>query len=140
MLAFHGGGGSASDMSGLTHFNSVADQNDFIVVYPDGYQQHWSDGRGSSPADRDGVDDLAFINALLDKLEATLKIDPARIYAAGMSDGGFFSARLGCELSSRIAAIGVVAATMATGLRLRTCPGCRPHRPSRANENHGIPG
>jgi polyhydroxybutyrate depolymerase len=66
VLCFHGG--SAAGTSALTHFDSVADAQGFIVVYPDGYQHHWADGRGTSPAEHDGVDDLAFINALLDQL------------------------------------------------------------------------
>jgi polyhydroxybutyrate depolymerase len=133
VLCFHGGGGSGVGMNGLTHFNSVADQYGFIVVYPDGYQKHWADGRGTSPAEHDGVDDLAFINALLDQLTASVKADTQRIYATGISNGGFFSARLGCELSSRIAAIGVVAATLATN----EAAGCAPPRPVSMTLIHG---
>ncbi len=68
VLVFHGGGGSGQSMNGLTNFNVLADEKDFIVVYPDGYQRHWGDGRGTSPSERDGVDDVAFISALIDHL------------------------------------------------------------------------
>ena len=125
VLAFHGGGGTGKSMDGLTHFNRVADEKNFIVVYPDGYQKHWGDGRGTSPSERDGVDDVAFISALIDTLSTQYHIDPKRVYATGISNGGFFSQRLGCQLATKIAAIAVVAATMPLNLAQT----CQPGRP-----------
>jgi len=133
VLAFHGGGGRARGMATLTHFDDIADERGFIVVYPEGVNHRWADGRGTTAPDRTGVDDVAFVAALLDRLEGDLAIDPARIYATGMSNGGFMAERLGCLLSGRIAAIAPVAATMGEPLAAR----CKPQRPLPVMLIHG---
>jgi polyhydroxybutyrate depolymerase len=120
VLVFHGGGGRASQMAGLTGFDALADQQRFIVAYPDGVGRHWNDGRGRSTAD-----DVGFIRALLDELEHSYPIDARRVYATGISNGGFFSNRLACDLADRFAAIASVAATMPEPLAGE----CRPSRP-----------
>jgi polyhydroxybutyrate depolymerase len=120
VLVFHGGGGRASQMAGFTGFDAPADREQFIVAYPDGIGRHWNDGRGRSQAD-----DVGFIRALLDELERSYPIDARRVYATGISNGGFFSNRLACELSDRIAAIASVAATMPEPLASE----CNPARP-----------
>jgi len=125
VLAFHGGGGDGAGMSRLTHLSDAADRFGFVVVYPDGYQQHWGDGRGVTPSERDGVDDVAFVAVLLDTLASQFAIDTRRVYATGISNGGFFSERLACDLSARISAIASVAATMSANLAAR----CAPARP-----------
>ncbi len=116
VLAFHGRGTKASWMARRTHLNSVADEHHFLVVYPDGYHEQWGDGRGHTPSERDGVDDVAFIAALIETLSTQLPIDARRIYATGISNGGFFSFRLGCLLADTIAAIAPVAATLPSSL------------------------
>ena len=125
VLAFHGGGGRASGMNELTHLNDVADKHGFVVVYPDGYKLHWGDGRGVSPSEMDGVDDVAFVSALIDALARQYKLDLRRVYATGISNGGFFSERLACDLSNKIAAIASVAATLSQNL----ADSCAPGRP-----------
>ncbi|HXJ17534.1 MAG TPA: PHB depolymerase family esterase [Candidatus Polarisedimenticolia bacterium] len=120
VLVFHGGGGKAASMPGFTHFDDLADDEHFIVAYPDGVGRHWNDGRGRSSAD-----DVGFVRALLDELESSYPIDPHRVYATGISNGGFFSNRLACELADRIAAIASVAATMPEPL----AESCKPSRP-----------
>src|SRR5581483_3057368 len=64
VLAFHGRGTTANWMARRTHLNRVADEQHFLVVYPDGYKGQWGDGRGQTPAEREGVDDVAFIATL----------------------------------------------------------------------------
>lgn len=126
LLAFHGGKlGTPQGMVRLTSFNSLADADGFIVVYPEGYKQSWADGRGITDADKDGLDDVGFISTLVDSLVKDLHADPARVYAAGISNGGLFTQRLGCELAGKIAAIGVVSASMPTVLA-STCQPVRP--------------
>lgn len=113
VFLFHGGGGTGEGMEKLTleGFNRIADREGFIVLYPDGIEKHWNDGRGLQVyrAHRENIDDVGFLSALIDHLIRTFNIDTTRIYAAGISNGGQFSQRLACELSDRIAAIGVVA-------------------------------
>jgi polyhydroxybutyrate depolymerase len=122
VLALHGRLGTGEGQAQLTDFNAVADQFGFIVVYPDGYQRSWADGRGTTPADKAGVDDVAFLGAVLDQVMARVRVDAARIYVTGMSNGGFMTERLGCDLARRFAAIAVVAANFDQRLAARCAP------------------
>ena len=61
VLSLHGGGGTGTGQRGLTDFDAVADANNLVVVYPDGYDKSWADGRGASPADRHHIDDVGFL-------------------------------------------------------------------------------
>jgi polyhydroxybutyrate depolymerase len=120
VLAFHGGGDTAADMEPLTHFDELADKEGFLVVYPQGLDNRWADARdGATPANDD---DVGFVRALLDDLKSRVAYDPARVYATGVSIGGFFVARLGCEAADRIAALGIVAATLAVPEAARCAP------------------
>ena len=94
VLAFHMLTGNGRTMEWITHFNRVADEGGFIVVYPDGYQNSWADGSYLFPADIDYIDDVAFTLALIDELEDAYNLDASRIYATGFSNGGFFAQRL----------------------------------------------
>lgn len=98
----------------LTGFNTVADADNFIVVYPDGIEGHWNDGRGMQlyRAQTENIDDVGFISALIDALSKELNIDSKMIYVTGISNGGMMSHRLGCELSQQIAAIAPVASNI----------------------------
>ncbi|PJE21956.1 MAG: esterase, partial [Mycobacterium sp.] len=61
VLNLHGGGGTGAGQRGLTDFDSVADANGLLVIYPDGYDKSWGDGRGAAPADRKRLDDVGFL-------------------------------------------------------------------------------
>jgi len=125
VLAFHGGGGTAAEMEQLTRFDDLADKESFLVVYPQGVANHWADARDSATSDPTHVDDVGFVRALLDDLKRLIAYDPARVYATGVSNGGFFVARLGCEVADRIAAIGVIAATVNAPEAARCAPSRR---------------
>jgi polyhydroxybutyrate depolymerase len=120
VLVFHGGQGSPTRVASTTRFSELADREGFVVAYPQAYQGHWNDGRGTMPAARDSVDDVAFARAIVDQLTAELDIDERRIYAVGLSNGGMFAQRLGCELADRLAAIATVVGPMAAPLA-ETC-------------------
>jgi polyhydroxybutyrate depolymerase len=111
VIALHGGGGTGQGMNKLTNFNAIADRENFIIVYPDGFENHWNDGRGVQQyrAQIQNVDDVGFISALIDHLSEELNIDTKRVYVTGISNGAMMSHRLGCELSQKIAAIAPVA-------------------------------
>jgi polyhydroxybutyrate depolymerase len=111
LFALHGGGGTDSGMISLASFNSLAESNKFIVIYPQGTQKNWNDGR-PTPPNQAGVNDVNFIRTLITTLSTTYKIDAKRIYATGISNGAFMSSRLGSELSDKIAAFASVAGTM----------------------------
>lgn len=103
----HGLGSNAFEEEFYTRFSLISDTAGFIVVYPDGILNAWNAGFVIG-----GADDLGFISALIDKMGNLYAIDPARVFATGMSNGGFMSHYLACELSDRIAAIAPVAGTM----------------------------
>ena len=125
VLALHGRLGTGEGQERLGHLDKVSDEQDFIVVYPDGLDRSWADGRGATPSDKNNVDDVKFLSELINKLASEYKIDAGRVYAAGMSNGGFMSARLACSLADKIAAVGIVAASLSTN----TAETCKPAIP-----------
>jgi polyhydroxybutyrate depolymerase len=88
VLNFHGGGMTMAEQMLYSRMNDAADTCDFIVVYPQGLRQDWNVGFETSY--RDGTDDVGFTEALLDRLEQDFRVDRTRIYATGLSRGGFF--------------------------------------------------
>ncbi len=107
VLIFHGLHMNGTMMVGATGFNAIADRNNFIAVYGEAVNGRWNDGHTGT-----GVDDVAYVSALLDKLATVVSVDRRRVYACGISNGGFFSQVLACTLTNKIAAAGVVASTM----------------------------
>jgi polyhydroxybutyrate depolymerase len=124
VLVLHGGGGNGAGMRTPTGMDSSSNTAGFIAVYPDGQQKNWSDGRGTTDAEKAGVNDVAFLSSLVRQLSSELNADPKRIYVTGISNGGFMSARLACDASSVFAAVAVVAATMPENVRVN----CKPSR------------
>jgi len=114
VLSFHGLSSNASQQRLLDGMQALADEHGFIVVHPEGTgsSQSWNAGGCCGEAQQNGVDDVAFTSALLDRLSGELCIDRERVYATGMSNGGFMSYRLACELPDRIAAIAPVAGSL----------------------------
>ena len=112
LIALHGRFGTGSGMVRLADFRPLADREGIILVYPDGIDRSWNDGRLKTPAHEKGIDDVAFIGHLMDYMITHYPVDSTRMYVTGMSNGGFMTSRLGCTLSQRIAAIAVVAASV----------------------------
>ena len=79
LFLFLGGGGTGQLIETLTlsRFNRIADREGFIVLYPDGIEKHWNDGRGVQAfrAHRENIDDVGFISALIDHLIRTFNVD-----------------------------------------------------------------
>ncbi len=135
VLVFHGGGGTAEGMEKLTRFDSLAERETFFVAYPEAVGRHWNDGREveSFESYREKVDDVAFVEAVIGAIAGEHPIDPARVYATGLSNGAIFVQDLALRLSSRIAAIASVAGGVPEPLR----HGFRPARPVSALLFHG---
>src|ERR1700757_2739096 len=131
VLSLHGGGGTGTGQQGLTDFDAVADANNLVVVYPDGFDKSWADGRGAAPADRHHIDDVGFLVALAGKLQGDYKIPPGHVFATGMSNGGFMTNRLGCDRADVFAAVAPVAGTLGAAVS------CNPSRPVSVLEAHG---
>ena len=115
LLNFHGFGGQAGDYMSYTNMTSTADTENFILVYPQGRDldgsSHWNAALNGGDNKSD-VDDLGFIDALINKLSSENLIDLKRVYAVGYSNGGMMSYALGCYKSNLIAAIGSVSGYM----------------------------
>ena len=107
VISMHGAGGWPVQQRDLSLWNDLADREGFLVVYPSGMT-----GRGPRTwrVGRNFQTDVRFISDLIDKLQADFNIDPSRIYANGISNGGGMSFVLSCRLSERIAAVGMVGA------------------------------
>jgi polyhydroxybutyrate depolymerase len=118
VLMFHGGGGNAAYAEYESKFSVLADREGFLVAYPQGYKKSWNDGRESSAiaAQRDQVDDIRFVAALIDDVAKDAKVDAKQVYATGISNGAIFSHYLAAKLSTRIAAIAPVAGGIALPL------------------------
>jgi polyhydroxybutyrate depolymerase len=120
VLVFHGGGGNGDGARRQTGFTALGEKAGFIAVYPNGTGRRanrlltWNAGTCCGYAKQQRVDEAAFVRALLDTLQATLKIDPARIYATGLSNGGMMSYLVGCRLGDRVAAIAPVSGELTT--------------------------
>jgi len=129
MIVLHGLGGTGSDFEQWAGFDTVADREGFVAVYPDAIDGKWSYGRpilGPMPKIVDEtVDDLGFMRLIIDELIEKKIADPSRIYVSGPSRGGLMTYTMGCALSDRIAAI----APMITGMTDHQIEDCRPSRP-----------
>ena len=95
-------------------FDRLADEHGFIVVYPDGVEQHWNDCRKKAPyaARRLGIDDVGFTRALVAHFRATTNID--RVFATGWSNGGQMAIRLALEAPDLVDAVAPVIASLPT--------------------------
>ncbi len=110
VVAFHGRGSTAVELEGYSDLSSLP----AVVAYPNGvadpddgdrFRQAWQ----GAPYSVDGVDDVAFVEDLLDELQTDLCVDPGRTYATGKSNGAGLAALLSCRLDDRLAAVALVA-------------------------------
>lgn len=131
IIILHGGGGTAERMVRLTNggLSRLAEKEGFLVVYPNGVDKRWNDGRSKEEtgwrAHRENADDVGFISALIDELVRTRNADPRRVYVTGVSNGGQMAHRLACEIAHKIAAIAPVIAQMPAHFS----PRCKPAKP-----------
>jgi polyhydroxybutyrate depolymerase len=119
VIALHGTGGSALQMEASYGLTEKADRENYVIVYPDGVRgtgilgiRSWNAGACCDYAMYNQINDVVFIQEVIDKLITAFHINHRRVYIIGMSNGGMMAYRLACELSEKIAAIGVVSATM----------------------------
>jgi polyhydroxybutyrate depolymerase len=132
VLALHGATMNGPMMAWFSGLNRKADAAGFLAVYPNGTGKHssftWNGGNGLPPSNP--VDDVAFIDALLDDLLRAYPVDTRQIYATGMSNGAVMAYRLAAELAGRIAAIAPVAGSVGVEVG-------RPKRPVSVLHFHG---
>jgi len=129
VIVFHGGGGAADSVRRQSRMSVKGEAEGFIAVYPQGSGgiagklRTWNAGTCCGYAMQQRIDEIAFVAALLDDLQATVAIDRARVYATGISNGAMMAYEVACALADRVAAIAVVAGEMTALDR------CRPARP-----------
>jgi len=133
VFAFHGSNDRGYRMQRGAELDGPAAEMSAVVVYPDAAVGNWAEGCDCNNADRLGIDDLGFVQAMLDTLAARWAIHPSTTFAVGYSQGGLFAHRIACELSDRFAAIATVAATMSPALAST----CRPSHPVSVIMLHG---
>ena len=113
VLNFHGYGSNANEQMFYGDFRDIADTEGFLLVHPEGTtfigNQFWNVG---FPGISSTIDDVGFTEALIDELATLYTIDLERVYATGMSNGGFMSFLLACQLSEKIAAVASVTGSM----------------------------
>ena len=128
LVILHGGDEEGAAMVDRTDFDSVAGADGVVAVYPDGLDGTWN--AGFCCGTRHTADDVGFLVALLDRLEADSSIDSSRVYMTGISAGGVMAYRMACDRADRVTAIASVAGTMLPDT-------CHPSRPVSVLEIHG---
>jgi polyhydroxybutyrate depolymerase len=124
VLNFHGFTSSGLQQQESTNMDALADREGFITVYPNGLYESWNAGVCCGRSAETNVDDVGFTRALVADLGERGCIDESRVYATGMSNGGFLSHRLACEAADLIAATAPVAAVL--GIPDSECQPARP--------------
>jgi polyhydroxybutyrate depolymerase len=127
VVALHGAGRSGQFMKRYSGLARIGDRAGFTAVFPDamGPRRYWNLDARSAP------DDVGFVEELIERVATVACVDPSRVFAVGVSNGGGLAARVGCELSGRVTGIVVVAGGFGS------LPECRPDRPVSVLEIHG---
>jgi polyhydroxybutyrate depolymerase len=126
VVLLHGGGGTANQILQHTRFALLAANEGFVLVVPQGENRSWNDGRVYSASRESRADDVGFIRAVLaDLARQGVAFDRDRVFATGISNGGFMSQRLACEAADAFLGVVSVTAQMPADL----APKCKPARP-----------
>lgn len=118
VVALHGYGDHPRFMEQYTNLSRKADKEKFLVVYPYGTKNNsikkfsWNGGSCCGEALNKNIDDVLFINNLVEDLEKKYKIDPKKIYLTGFSNGGLLTYRIASEKPDKFAAFAVVAGSI----------------------------
>jgi polyhydroxybutyrate depolymerase len=122
VIALHGGGANGKSMERFCGLSEASERYGFIVVYPNGSGRlkrilTWNAGSCCAYARDQAIDDVAFINQLIDYMIRRYHIDPTRVYVTSISNGAMMAYRLAAEIPDQIAAIAPVAGTLTVDLR-----------------------
>jgi polyhydroxybutyrate depolymerase len=119
VLVLHGNHPEAGGwmMREWTTFDQQADLRGWVIAYPDGHGGCWADGRGVTTAEEAGVDDVAFLRALIDHAADRYATAPDQTVVAGVSNGAFMAHRLALTAGDRVAVLAAVAGTLPAALR-----------------------
>jgi polyhydroxybutyrate depolymerase len=118
VVLLHGGGGGGRQAARSYGMNAIADREGFLVAYPNGTGRRtdilltWNAGNCCGPAQDQHVDDVAFLRAMVERIDRDFSVDRTRVFATGMSNGGMMAHRLGCEAADLFAAIAPVSGAL----------------------------
>jgi polyhydroxybutyrate depolymerase len=132
VIDFHPLGGTGASWKGSTGWAELADEEGFIVIWPDGVGNSWNAGRCCRTALEQNIDDVGFTRAIIASLQEEACIDAKRVYATGCSNGGGMAFRVACDAADVVAAVAPVDFDCVTSavVNERSCgPECAPSRP-----------
>jgi polyhydroxybutyrate depolymerase len=126
LLAFHGLGGNPTEFRQNSELVSAGREAGYVVVFPQAANEAnrgWAVGcAGCTDADELGIDDVAFVDAVLDDLEQRTPIDRSRVYATGFSMGGWFTYTLACQRAGMVKAIAPLGGLMPRPVAAQCAP------------------
>jgi polyhydroxybutyrate depolymerase len=133
VIVLHGADSSPQGAYSTSNFAQIGLEKGWLVAYPAGYEGTWNEGAGGTPARRAGVDDVAFIEAMIEQIEAHYLVNRAEIVASGISNGALMAELLGCRLAGTIDLVVPVEGELPASVS----PTCHPAKPISVLEVHG---
>jgi polyhydroxybutyrate depolymerase len=133
LLGFHGRTADAQFFRGQSMIDSYVPTEKFIAILINGSIDQWSSwnaGNCCSPSTQNNIDDVGLVSTIIDQTIASYSIDQTKIWAVGHSNGGMMAYRLGCDLSEKITAIGIVGGALMDQT-------CNPTKPVSIMHLHG---
>ncbi len=137
IVLLHGYSADGLLQDALFGFSTLADQRQVYVAHPDGTidstgNRFWNATDACCNIDNSPVDDVAYLNAVVDDVAIHFAIDEKRVFFVGHSNGGFMAHRMGCDSAPKIAAIAALA-----GDNWEDPSKCNPSVPVAALQIHG---
>ena len=138
VVLLHGYGASGSVQAAYLGFTGLSESRNFLLAYPDGTlnsqsQRFWNATNACCDFARQGIDDVAYVTAIIDDMSARYRVDARRIFIVGHSNGGFMAHRMACDRSDRVAAIVSLA-----GAQWADTARCVPTEPVSVLQVHGV--
>jgi len=122
LVALHPALSDGVGMEKLTHFDQLADAQNFIVAYPDGIDKRWNAGKCCGKPMEENINDVGFIDAMVATIRKEYNIDTSRKYIAGFSNGAFMTHHIACVEPDDFAAYAVTGGAITTA----NCPDAKP--------------
>jgi len=137
VLLLHGYTASGAVQLAYFGLSAVAEEQTLLLAYPDGTvdgnnNPFWNATDACCDFFGSGVDDVAYLTAVMDDVAANYNVDPKRVFVVGHSNGGFMSHRMACDRADRVAAIASLAGATWSDPAM-----CQPSEPVAVLQVHG---
>jgi polyhydroxybutyrate depolymerase len=144
VLVLHGWGGTSEHVERYYQLDQLVDERRFLVAYPEGteethrrnfwgrHRQFWNATDACCDFYGAGVDDAAYLDAVIDDVSAHYRVDPKRVFVMGLSNGGYMAHRYACDRAGRVAAI-----VSQAGAMWADATRCKPSEPVAVLQIHG---